>query len=219
MTSTCCSKHVKAWNKYIRKECVKLVINQNTFMIFRSILLRKTNVSDKIVEKIKTHILPSTTFLRKSCRLGDNVKKYSRWQYDACALNVGYLRLQTHTLTIRNTNFSYTATTAARTRLNFALQEHCLSVVILYFENSYSNRLLVENCGSGSVIGISTTYGLDGQGIESRWGARFSAHVQTGPEAHPASWTMGTGSFLGVRCGRSVTLTPHPLLVPRSKRE
>jgi len=50
-------------------------------------------------------------------------------------------------------------------------------------------------------------------------GARFSAPVQTGPEAHPASCTMGTGSFPGVRCSRGVTLTPHPLLVPRSKIE
>jgi hypothetical protein len=29
MMSTCCSKHVEAWNKYIEKECVKLVIKQN----------------------------------------------------------------------------------------------------------------------------------------------------------------------------------------------
>jgi hypothetical protein len=29
MMSTCCSKHVEAWNKYIEKECVKLDINQN----------------------------------------------------------------------------------------------------------------------------------------------------------------------------------------------
>jgi len=29
--------------------------------------------------------------------------------------------------------------------------------------------------------------------------ARFSAPVQTGSEAHPASYTMGTGSFLGVK--------------------
>ena len=42
-----------------------------------------------------------------------------------------------------------------------------------------------------------TGYGLDGPGIESRWRARFSAHVQTGPGAHPASCTMGTGSFQG----------------------
>jgi len=30
-------------------------------------------------------------------------------------------------------------------------------------------------------------------------GARFSALFQTGPGAHPASYTMGTGSFLGVK--------------------
>ena len=29
----------------------------------------------KVVEKIKTHILCSITFHRKSCRLGDNVEK------------------------------------------------------------------------------------------------------------------------------------------------
>jgi hypothetical protein len=29
MMSTCCSKHVEAWNKYIKKERVRLVINQN----------------------------------------------------------------------------------------------------------------------------------------------------------------------------------------------
>jgi len=50
-------------------------------------------------------------------------------------------------------------------------------------------------------------------------GARFSAPVQTGPEAHPASCKMGTGSFPGVRCCRGVTLTPHPLLVQKSKIE
>jgi len=30
---------------------------------------------------------------------------------------------------------------------------------------------------------------------------------------------MGTRSFPRVRCGRNVTLTPHPLLVPSSKIE
>ena len=49
-------------------------------------------------------------------------------------------------------------------------------------------------------------------------GARFSAPVQTGPGAHPASCTMGTGSFPGVKSGRGVTLTSHPLLVPRSRK-
>jgi len=47
-------------------------------------------------------------------------------------------------------------------------------------------------------------------------GARFSTPVQTGPGAHPASCTMGTGSFLEVKSGRVLMLTPHSLLVPRS---
>ena len=49
-------------------------------------------------------------------------------------------------------------------------------------------------------------------------GAVFSAPVQTGPGAHPASCTMGTGSFPGVKSSRGVTLTPHPLLVPWSRK-
>jgi len=40
-------------------------------------------------------------------------------------------------------------------------------------------------------------------------GARFSAPVQTGPGAHPASYTMGTGSFPGVKWpGRGVDHPP-----------
>jgi hypothetical protein len=50
-------------------------------------------------------------------------------------------------------------------------------------------------------------------------GTRFSAPVQTGPEAHTASCTMGIGSLPGVRCGQGVTLTPHSLLMPRSEIE
>jgi hypothetical protein len=68
--------------------------------------------------------------------------------------------------------------------------------------------------GRCSSVGIATDYGLDGLGIESRWGAKFSAPVQTVPGSHPASCTMGTGFFPGVKSGRGVTLTPHSLLVP-----
>ena len=49
-------------------------------------------------------------------------------------------------------------------------------------------------------------------------GARFSAPVQTGPGGHPASYTMGTGSFPEVKSGRGVGLTPHPLLVLWSRK-
>jgi hypothetical protein len=41
---------------------------------------------------------------------------------------------------------------------------------------------------TGSVVDIETGYELDGPGIESRWGARFSATVQADPGAHPASY-------------------------------
>ena len=56
-----------------------------------------------------------------------------------------------------------------------------------------------------SIGSIVTRYGLNGPGIESRWGVvRISASVQTGSEAHPASYTVGTGSSPGIkrpRCG------------------
>ena len=61
----------------------------------------------------------------------------------------------------------------------------------------------------GSSVGIATYYGLDGPGIESRWGRDFPP-VQTGPGAHPASYTMGIGSLPGVKCGRGVLLTTTP---------
>jgi hypothetical protein len=74
-------------------------------------------------------------------------------------------------------------------------------------------RWLLDFRGPGSSVGIATGYGLDGPVIESRWAARFSAPVQTGSGAHPASCTMGSGPFPGVKSGQGVTLTPHSLLV------
>ena len=56
--------------------------------------------------------------------------------------------------------------------------------------------------GRDSSVGIATRYGLDGPGIESLWGARFSTPVQTGPGAYPAPCT---GSFQGVKRSRSGT--------------
>jgi len=49
-------------------------------------------------------------------------------------------------------------------------------------------------------------------------GATFSAPVQTGPGAHPASCTMGTGSFPGSKERPGRDADPSPLLVPRSKK-
>ena len=53
----------------------------------------------------------------------------------------------------------------------------------------------VSHVGRNSSVGISIRYGLDGPGIESRWGAKFSTPVQTGSEAHPASYKMSTESY------------------------
>jgi hypothetical protein len=68
--------------------------------------------------------------------------------------------------------------------------------------------------GPGSSVGIETGYGLDGPGMEFRWGRDFP-HLSR--PAHPASCTMGNGSFPGVESGRGVTQSPHPFIVPRSK--
>ena len=72
--------------------------------------------------------------------------------------------------------------------------------------------------GRDGSVGTATRYGLDGPGIESRWGVRFSAPSQTGPGNHPASYAMGTGSLLGVkRPGRGADHPPP--LAPRLKEE
>jgi len=52
-------------------------------------------------------------------------------------------------------------------------------------------RIVLEE----KVVGKATCFRLDGPGIEFPWGAKFSAPVQTGPEAHPDSYTMGTESL------------------------
>jgi hypothetical protein len=64
--------------------------------------------------------------------------------------------------------------------------------------------------GRDSAVGVATRYELDGPGIKSRWGGgRFTVPVQTGRGAYPASCTMGTGSFPGVkRPGRGIDHPP-----------
>jgi hypothetical protein len=73
--------------------------------------------------------------------------------------------------------------------------------------------------GRDSSVRIGTGY-LDGPAVESRWGARFSAPIQTGPGAHPASYTVGTGSFPGVkRPGRGVYHPPVSIAEVKEKVE
>jgi hypothetical protein len=86
----------------------------------------------------------------------------------------------------------------------------------MYFNGKYQ-MVTKHSGGRDSSVGIATGYGLDGPGIDwitlyyllvlIRYSGiktipvetRFFAHVQTGPMAHPASCTMGTGSFPGIK--------------------
>ena len=68
----------------------------------------------------------------------------------------------------------------------------------MYMQALFNTRYLYIR---DSAVGIAIGYGLDGPWIESRWGARFSAPVQTGLGSHPASCKMGNGSFPGVETG------------------
>ena len=84
--------------------------------------------------------------------------------------------------------------------------------------NSLILRILRFGGWGGSSVGLATGYRLDGPGIESRWGRDFP-HVSTpalGPTQPPVQWVSGLSP--GVKSGRGVTLTPHPLLVPWSRK-
>jgi hypothetical protein len=68
-----------------------------------------------------------------------------------------------------------------------------------------------------SVVGIATLYGLEGPGIESRWGEIFRTYPDRlrGP---PSLLYNGYRIFPGGKGGRSVMLTTHSLLVPRLRK-
>jgi hypothetical protein len=86
MMSTCCSKHVDALNKYIKKECVKLVINQNyvkmhgqknikhSLTFLPSIILLLTLSSPPTPGPIVTTVPIICTYI------GINVGKYMTWK-------------------------------------------------------------------------------------------------------------------------------------------
>jgi len=73
------------------------------------------------------------------------------------------------------------------------LPAHCLTHHI----HTYLFMYLVINRNRDSSDGIANCYGTGGLGDRIPVGVRFSAPVQTGSEAHPASYTMGTESVRG----------------------
>jgi len=69
------------------------------------------------------------------------------------------------------------------------------------------------NCGLGSSVVIATDYGLDGPG-SNPGGDEIYLTCPDRPWGPPSLLYNGYWVFPG---GKDVTLTPHPLLVPRSR--
>jgi hypothetical protein len=86
----------------------------------------------------------------------------------------------------------------------------------LQYTSFHSTLLHEKQLFSGPAI-VVTVYGLDGAGIEYRWGEIFRTCPDR-PWGPPSLLYNGYRVFPGVESGRGVTLTPHPLLVPRSRK-
>jgi hypothetical protein len=72
--------------------------------------------------------------------------------------------------------------------------------------------------GPGSIVGRVTGYGLDSPGIEFRWGRDFMhlSRPALGSTQPPVQWVQGLSR--GVKSCQGMTLSPHPLLVPWSRK-
>jgi hypothetical protein len=83
-----------------------------------------------------------------------------------------------------------------------------------FFEFQY---LLLFQGSRESSVGIATRYGLESPRIGTRWGEIFRTYPDRlrGP---PSLLYNGYRVFPGGKCGRSVMLTTHSLLVPRLRK-
>ena len=98
-------------------------------------------------------------------------------------------------------------------RLNFFPLVMAVQCVILCL------ALLISVCRDSSVV-ITTIYGLDGAGIESRWGGEIFSSRPDQPWGPPSLLYNGYRVFNGgkERPGRGVD-HPPPHLAPRLKKE
>ena len=98
--------------------------------------LRITNVPDKILEKITTHILCSITIFFKSYRLWDNKEKYCK-AGQATDENMAHAHFMLNiwsakrTLRICDTYCFSTATMVEQTFLSVKLYKHCLFCIVI----------------------------------------------------------------------------------------
>jgi hypothetical protein len=63
----------------------------------------------------------------------------------------------------------------------------CITAYQIFARNNNNNN---NNVGRDSSVGIATHYGLDGPGIESRWGRDFQhpSRPALGPTQPPIQW-------------------------------
>ena len=90
-------------------------------------------------------------------------------------------------------------------------------IVINFFLNNQLDALIIQLYSVISWYSDCLRAGRFGDRIPV--GSRFSAPFQTGPKAHPAFCTMGTGSFPGGKLRPGRDADPSSLLVQRSKIE
>ena len=89
---------------------------------------------------------------------------------------------------------------------------HCCITMHGFMNVTYIHSIKLG--GPGSSVGIATELWAGRSGDRIPVGARFSSPLQTGPGAYPASCTMGTGCFLGLkRPERDVDHTPTSSVV------
>jgi hypothetical protein len=77
---------------------------------------------------------------------------------------------------------------------------HIMHIPLLFLKGlKLKSKYIKIFVGRDSSVGIVTRYRLDGPGIESLWGARFSAPVQTGSWGPPSLLYKGYLIFSGVK--------------------
>jgi hypothetical protein len=95
-------------------------------------------------------------------------------------------------------------------------KRHCSCEICFVLHNSINMYKCLSISGPGSSVGIPTRYGLDGPGIESRWGEIFSIYLDR-PWGPPSLLYNGYRVFPGGKERPGRDADPSPLRVPWSR--